>query len=72
VCGWGGGECQKADLDTAVGEDARSMNLKTIRILLEVVTTTWEVHRLREILPMTSRVSSYSENPIIEKRSRHV
>jgi hypothetical protein len=46
-----GEECWKADLDTVVGEGARSLNLKAARILLEVVAAMWKVHRLREILP---------------------
>jgi hypothetical protein len=50
-----------------VGEDARSLNLKVARILSEAMAATWEVHRLREILPTTSRVIDYSENPITQK-----
>jgi hypothetical protein len=46
-----GEECWKADLDTVVGEGARSLDLKAARILLEVVAAMWKVHRLREILP---------------------
>jgi hypothetical protein len=65
-------ECWKANLHTAMGEDARSLDLKVARILPEVVAARWEVHQLREILPMTSRVPSYSENPVIQQRSRHV
>jgi hypothetical protein len=42
-------ECRKADLDTGVGRMAEA---------------TWEVHLLQEILPMTSRVTGYSENPV--------
>jgi hypothetical protein len=41
-------KCRKADLDMTVGEDVRSLDLQA---------ATWEVHRLREILPMASRVS---------------
>jgi hypothetical protein len=41
-----GEECRKADLDTVVGEDARSMDLKAPRILPEAAVVTWEVHRL--------------------------
>jgi hypothetical protein len=67
-----GEECRKVDLDTALGEDARSMDLKATKILSEVVAATWEVQRLWEILPMTSRVLGYSENPITQKRSSHV
>jgi hypothetical protein len=63
-----GEECRKADLDTTVGEDAKSLDLKAARILLEVVATTWEVHRLWEILPMILRVPSYSDNPVTHKK----
>jgi hypothetical protein len=59
-----GEECRKTDLDMAVGEGARSLDLLVARSLLEAVTATWKVHRLREILPMTSWVPSYSENPV--------
>jgi hypothetical protein len=41
-----GEECQKIDLDTAVGEGAKSMDLKVARILPEAVLATWNVHRL--------------------------
>jgi hypothetical protein len=58
-----GEECLKADLDMAVGEDARSLDLKAVKILSEVVVATWEVHRWRKILSTTSRVPGYSENP---------
>jgi hypothetical protein len=51
-----GEECRKADLDTTVGEDARSLHLKATRILLDVVAAMWEVHRLREALPTALRV----------------
>jgi hypothetical protein len=67
-----GDECQKVDLDTAVGEDARSLDLKAARILTEAMAATWEVHRLREVHPMSSRVPGYSENPVTQKRSSHV
>jgi hypothetical protein len=33
--------------------------------------TTWEVHRMWEILSIASRVPGYSENPITQKRSSH-
>jgi hypothetical protein len=59
-----GEECLQADLDTCVGEDARSLNPKAARILLEAVVATWEVHQLRKILPITSRVSGYSEKTV--------
>jgi hypothetical protein len=62
------GECQKADLNTAVGEDARSLDLKAARILPEAVKATWEMHRLWEILLMASRVTNYSENPVTQKK----
>jgi hypothetical protein len=67
-----GEECWKVDLDTVVGEDARTLNLKATRILPETVAVTWEVHRLREILPTTSRVPDYSEKPITQKRLSHM
>jgi hypothetical protein len=31
------------------------------------VATTWEVHRLREILPIALRVCGYSEKPVTQK-----
>jgi hypothetical protein len=49
-----------------VREDARSLDLKAARILSEAVAATWEVHRLWKILPTTSRVPGYSENPVIQ------
>jgi hypothetical protein len=39
-----GEDCQKADLDMAVGENARSLDLKAAIILMEAVAATWEVH----------------------------
>jgi hypothetical protein len=51
----------------AIGEDTRSLDLKTTRILPEAAVATWEVHRLREILPITSRVPGYYDNPITKK-----
>jgi hypothetical protein len=65
-------ECRKAGLDIVVGEDARSLDLKAARILSEAVAGTCEVHRLREIVPTTSRVSGYSENTVTQQRSSHV
>jgi hypothetical protein len=63
----------QADLDTAVGADARSLDLKAVRILPEAVSATWEVHWLREILPTTSRVPDYSEKRVTQKdRAMHV
>jgi hypothetical protein len=47
-----GEEGLQADLDTTVGADASSLDLKAARILLEAVAATWELHRLREILPI--------------------
>jgi hypothetical protein len=41
-----GEECQKADLDMAVGEGARNLDLKAVRILPEAVVATWKVHQL--------------------------
>jgi hypothetical protein len=63
-----GEECRKDDLDMAMGEDARSLDLLAARILLEAVAATWEVHWMRKILPMTSRVSGYSEKPVTQKK----
>jgi hypothetical protein len=67
-----GEECRKAHLDTAVEENARSMDLQVARILLEVVAAMWEVHRLWEILPTTSRVAGYSKKFVTQKRLSHV
>jgi hypothetical protein len=53
-----GEECLQADLDVAVGANASSLDPKT-------VAATWEVHRLQEILPTASRVTGYSEKPVI-------
>jgi hypothetical protein len=41
-----GEEVLQADLDTAVGVDASSLDPKVARILSEAVAATWEVHRL--------------------------
>jgi hypothetical protein len=62
-----GEECLQPDLDTSVGEDVRSLDLKAARILSEAVAATWEVHRLWEILPIASRVPGYSEKPVTQK-----
>jgi hypothetical protein len=51
-----GAEGLQADPDTAIGTDASSLDPKATRILPEAVAATWEVHRLSEILPTTSRV----------------
>jgi hypothetical protein len=59
-----GEECLQADLDTAVGADASSLDTKAARILPEAMAATWEVHRLWEILPTASRVPDYSEKPV--------
>jgi hypothetical protein len=66
-----GEEGLQADLDTTVGADASSLNPKVVRILSEAVVATWEVHRLWEILPTTSRVLGYSEKLVTQKRSSH-
>jgi hypothetical protein len=42
------------DLDTAARVDAKSLDPKSARILPEVVATTWEVDRVREILLSTA------------------
>jgi hypothetical protein len=55
----------------AVGEDTNSLDLKAARILPEAVAATWEMHRLREVLPTTLRVPDYSEKPVTQKRSSH-
>jgi hypothetical protein len=56
----------------ATGVDARSLNPKAARILSEAKAATWEVHRLWEILlPTTTRVPSYYENPVTQKKSSH-
>jgi hypothetical protein len=47
-----------------VGANASSLDSKAARILPEVMAATWEVHQLREILPITSRVSGYYEKPV--------
>jgi hypothetical protein len=49
-----GEEYQKANLDLAVGEGARSLDLKAARILWEAVVAMWKVHWLQEILMMKS------------------
>jgi hypothetical protein len=59
-----GEEGLQADLDTTVGADSSSLDLKAVTILSEAVVATWEVHRLREILPTASRVPGYSEKPV--------
>jgi hypothetical protein len=67
-----GEECQKTDLGTTVGKGGRSLDPLVARSLSEAVAATWKVHRLREILPMTSWVTDYSKNPITQQRSSHV
>jgi hypothetical protein len=54
-----------------VGVDASSLDLKVVRILLEMVAATRVVHQLREILPTPSRVLGYCEKPVTQKRSSH-
>jgi hypothetical protein len=66
------GKCLWADLDTAVEADASSLGPKTTRVLSEAMVATWEVYRLREILPTASRVPSYSEKHVTQIRSSHV
>jgi hypothetical protein len=61
----------QAHLDTAVGEDASSPDLKAARILAKVVVATWEVHQLWQILTTASRLHGYSEKPVTQKRSSH-
>jgi hypothetical protein len=67
-----GEECLQADLDTAVGANGRSLDPKAATSPPEAVAATWEVHRLQEILPTTSRLLGYSEKPITQKRLSHV
>jgi hypothetical protein len=66
-----GEEGHQDDVDTTVGADASSLDSKAARILSEVVSATREVHQLREILPIASRVPSSSEKPVKQKRSSH-
>jgi hypothetical protein len=67
------GECLKADLDTGVGAESRSLDLWVARIPLKVVAAMWLVHQLWEILPPpTLRVPGYSEKPAKQKRLSHV
>jgi hypothetical protein len=61
-----GEECRRVDLNAAVGEGARSMDLLVARSLPEAVAATWKVHRLFEILPTTSWVLGYYENPVTQ------
>jgi hypothetical protein len=61
----------QSDLDRAVGENARSLDLKAARILPKAVAGTWEVYRLRDILPTTSRVPGYSEKSVTQKTWSH-
>jgi hypothetical protein len=67
-----GEECRTADLDKALGEGVRNLDLKATRILPKAVAATWKVHWLREILPRTSWEPGYSENPVTQQRSSHV
>jgi hypothetical protein len=60
-----GEEGLQADLNMTVGAGASSLDPKVARILLGAVATTREVHQLQEILPTSSRVSGYSEKPVI-------
>jgi hypothetical protein len=62
----------QADLDTAVGADARSLDLKAARILPEEVAATCEVHRLWEnLLSIVAQVLGYSEKLVTQKGSSH-
>jgi hypothetical protein len=67
-----GKEGLQADLDTAVGANASSLDPKSVRILSEAVAAMWEVQRLRKILPTASRVPGYSNKPVKQKRSSHI
>jgi hypothetical protein len=66
-----GEEGLQANLNTIVGVDASSLDPKATRILSEAVAATREVHQLWEILSTASRVPSYSEKPVTQKRSSH-
>jgi hypothetical protein len=63
-----GEEGLQVDLDTTVGVNASSLDSKVARILSDTVATTWEVHRLWEIHPTTSKVHGYSEKPVAQKK----
>jgi hypothetical protein len=66
-----GEEGLQVGLDMIVGSDISRVDPKAVRILPEAVAATWEVHRLWEILPTTSRVSGYSEKHVTQKISCH-
>jgi hypothetical protein len=66
-----GEECLSDDPDTATGADANSLDPKAAKILLEAVTTTWEVHQLWKMLPSALRMPSYSEKPVTQKKLSH-
>jgi hypothetical protein len=55
-----GEEGLQDDLDMTVGADASSLDSKAARILSEAVLAMREVHQLREILPIASRVPGSS------------
>jgi hypothetical protein len=55
-----GEEGLQANLDTAAGADASSLDPKATRILLEVVTTTWKGHRSRG--RCTGQVTEFSKH----------
>jgi hypothetical protein len=59
-----GEEGLQADLDKTIGVDASSLDPKVARILPEAVAARWEVHQLREILPIASRVHVCSQKPV--------
>jgi hypothetical protein len=67
-----GEECRKTNLDTTVGEGARSLDQKAARSLSEAVAAMWKVHWLREILLRTSWVPGYSGNHITQQRLTRV
>jgi hypothetical protein len=64
-------ESLQADLDMTVGVDTSSLDPKAVRILLDVMLVTREVHQLRKIMPTALRVLVYSEKPVTQKRSSH-
>jgi hypothetical protein len=59
-------------LDMAARADAKSLDPKAARILPKEVATTWEVHRVQEVLLSTvAQVPGYCEKPVTHNRSSH-
>jgi hypothetical protein len=55
-----------------MGEGAKSLDLLAARSLSEAVVAMRKVHRMQEILPMTSWLPCYSKNHVTKHRSSHV